>query len=345
MPWADFACVDWEDCIWQDWADCEWDKFSIVYQDAKTRTMKQLPPEGVGNLRRPYLEGNPSYVEDNLRYPDAAMANARIKANREVRPHMTFKQPYRYDEFQKMKHRDEPAFPHHETMSAQNMVETPMDIVAEEIPEENEWQWLRYLDDSRWTPIKGGWFDNRWINPAFVPAISWDSDNSDDEIDQSEEDVPIAVSGGGAPYDWAVSGTGFTLGAAQTSGVTNTLNASASACGNAEITVTDPSGEDTTGYVRCTDASRWVLVYSCGAFSPTCYCVVEEGKFQHIAYFSIHGSCIQCLCDDACAQLAIAYGDCCCVGCIGNLIYTLPPCGATTRQRRIGYKRYEWQCS
>ena len=177
MPWADTVFQDldnWVDCIWQDWDDCEWDKFSIVYQDAKTRTMRQLPPEGVSNFRRPYLEGNPSYVEDNLKYPDVAVENARINVKDEVRPHMTMKQPYRYQQFQKMKYWDEPV--------NDKLVETPGDIMAEEVPKEYEWQWVRYFDNKRWTPSIGEWFDNRWLEDPGVEGAEVISSTADGYI-------------------------------------------------------------------------------------------------------------------------------------------------------------------
>ncbi len=164
MPWADCVYEDWDDCIWQDWEDCIWDKFSITYSDSLsgTRNMRLLSPVGAGSFRRPYLEGNPSYAEDNQRYPDVAVENARIQAKGETRPHMTMKQPYRYEQFQKMKYRDE--------APNDRLVETPGDIMAEEVPKEYDWQWLRYLDDNRWTPTTGEWFDNRWLEGG---VISW----------------------------------------------------------------------------------------------------------------------------------------------------------------------------
>lgn len=79
------------------------------------KVIRKQPPIGSGNFRRPYLEGNPSYVEDNLKYPDATLANANIRATGKSQPHMTFKQPYRYEGLAKMKYRNERAFPHEET--------------------------------------------------------------------------------------------------------------------------------------------------------------------------------------------------------------------------------------
>jgi hypothetical protein len=143
--------------------------------------MRQPAPEAPGNLRRPYLEGNPGYVEDNQRYSDEAYENALLKVGRDVPANMVFKQPYRYKDFQKMKYRNEPSFPHHETMAAQSMVLTPGDILGTGPDIEYEWQWVRYFDNTRWVPSEGEWFDNRWLqnnlNPNSVLLIH--SNNSD----------------------------------------------------------------------------------------------------------------------------------------------------------------------
>lgn len=81
---------------------------------AYQRTIRKQLPGGLGNVRRPYLEGNPSYVEDSRLYPDAALASAMRKSTGEIWPHMKFKQPYRYEGLQRMKYRGELSFPHEE---------------------------------------------------------------------------------------------------------------------------------------------------------------------------------------------------------------------------------------
>ena len=90
---------------------------------------------------------------------------------------------------------------------------------------------------------------------AAAAAMSWDDDASADTIARSAS-VSIAVQDGLGPYNWSVSGTGFTLGTAQTAGVSNTLSADGAACGSATITITDQC-RTTTGYVRCTTGG-WV---------------------------------------------------------------------------------------
>lgn len=169
MSWADCVLQDWSDCEWADWADCEWDKFETQDRRAGTRAGRQLPPEGLGNFKSPYLHCDVGYVQDSQQYPDAAIAEALSRTRDEAYPHMKFKQPYRYDDFIKMKYQDKPAFPHHETLSAQNMLDSPQDIIDQEAIDptiEYEWRWVRYFDFSRWTATTGEWFDNRWLEAS-----------------------------------------------------------------------------------------------------------------------------------------------------------------------------------
>ncbi len=211
MPWADTVFQDldnWADCVWQNWTDCVWDRFSIVYSDRKKRTMRQLPPKALSNVRRPYLEGNPSYVEDSVRHPDKAYADAIMQATGEEVQHMEFKQPYRYESLQEMKYRDKSAFPHQGTMSAQNIIaggaaagagvgggvgQTPNEILDEGKEGESEWKWVRYLDDSQWIPIAGQWFDNRWIagEEASSSTEKWGENSTDDYSVGTSSDILI----------------------------------------------------------------------------------------------------------------------------------------------------------
>jgi hypothetical protein len=90
-------------------------------------------------------------------------------------------------------------------------------------------------------------------------GIAWDDAESADTIAR-EASVTVAISDSngtrGSPYSWSVSGVGFTLDEAETTGLTNTLNADDTACGAATITVTGCGGTSVTGYVRCT-TGRW----------------------------------------------------------------------------------------
>ena len=173
MPWNDCVFEDWEDCKWQDWDDCEWDKFSSRDRRRQRRTPRLLGPEAIGDYgRRPQLEGNPGYVEDTKRYSDKAFADAMLAKGEEVR-HLEFKQPYRYDSLQKMKYKNEPAFAH----QGMQDVATPMGILGQEL--DGEWRWVRYFDDSRWTPSTGEWFDNRWLEDPDVATWVQHLDDSD----------------------------------------------------------------------------------------------------------------------------------------------------------------------
>lgn len=90
-----------------------------------------------------------------------------------------------------------------------------------------------------------------------IVDFDWDYGSSAETVAQSDS-VGVFVADGLGPYDWSVSGTGFTLNSTQTAGVSNTLNADAESCGGAEITVTDACENSTTGYVRST-VGQWVL--------------------------------------------------------------------------------------
>lgn len=82
----------------------------------------------------------------------------------------------------------------------------------------------------------------------------WDRDNSATTVVPDDTCV-VTVEGGLAPYNWSVSGTGFSFDNSQTSTGTNTLTAGADACGTAVITVSTASG-DIVGYVRST-VGQW----------------------------------------------------------------------------------------
>lgn len=89
--------------------------------------------------------------------------------------------------------------------------------------------------------------------PTYV-AVSFDDDNTADTIARSSS-ISVYIENGCPPFDWTVSGTGFTLGSAQTDERVNTLTADGSACGSATITITDDCGNSDTGYVRCTEGT------------------------------------------------------------------------------------------
>jgi len=96
-------------------------------------------------------------------------------------------------------------------------------------------------------------------------ALQWAPGHPPAEIEPGTNAV-VKVVGGFPPIQWSVSGTGFSLGEVETNDRTNTLQASPTACGPAEITVTDPYNS-VTGHVRCTNGI-WVFKgYYCGMSS------------------------------------------------------------------------------
>ncbi|RLB33025.1 MAG: hypothetical protein DRH12_18870, partial [Deltaproteobacteria bacterium] len=68
-------------------------------------------------------------------------------------------------------------------------------------------------------------------------ALEWDPQNPQ-EI-KRETSVTLTVSGGSPPYDWAVTGQGFTLDKRVTQGGQNVLKADSTACGAAVVSVSD----------------------------------------------------------------------------------------------------------
>jgi len=94
--------------------------------------------------------------------------------------------------------------------------------------------------------------------------LSWDP-NSDTTVTQSGgAAVAIIDTTGSGPYYWYAAGFGFSMAAEQTSGLTNTLIASATACGSATITVIALGGScpNASGYVRCVSSGSWSFLGS-----------------------------------------------------------------------------------
>lgn len=93
-------------------------------------------------------------------------------------------------------------------------------------------------------------------NCVDADAVTYDDINSPETISRNESKL-VYITDGVPPFTWAVSGTGFTI-SPSTTGRYNLLRAGATACGTAQITVTDSCGDQTTGEVRCLDSSGWV---------------------------------------------------------------------------------------
>jgi len=97
------------------------------------------------------------------------------------------------------------------------------------------------------------------IAPDWFPEFQYDPANP--QTIERNTSITINVINGTPPYTWSVSGTGFSVDT-EAEGSSNTLTADDTACGVAEITVTDNDGSSETsakGYVREEHNSGWVL--------------------------------------------------------------------------------------
>ena len=88
--------------------------------------------------------------------------------------------------------------------------------------------------------------------------LTYASDNPETIAPDTNETINIF--GCRPPFTWSVSGNGFDLDWYETEGLFNTLIADDTACGAAEITITDTEGASATGYVRCT-IGQWLECY------------------------------------------------------------------------------------
>jgi hypothetical protein len=86
--------------------------------------------------------------------------------------------------------------------------------------------------------------------PDYV-AMTFDDDSTPNTI-APDSNITVFVLNGCGPYNWSVTGTGFSFTVPQTSGPSNTLNATAGACGPAHITVTDSCNSSVNFYILCT---------------------------------------------------------------------------------------------
>jgi len=163
------------------------------------------------------------------------------------------------------------------------------------------------------------------------------------ETINQDESKSVAITdslGNGGPYSWSVSGSGFTLDHAETTGLTNMLNADVAACGTATVTVTGCGGTIVTGYVRCTTGNWTEIdsctnVASCGGVcgSAGCDTIVEKYKY-HDQYCTLTlGQ------EEYCAAYCPPTGNCSALGdsCVGDLFGF---CECSVRYT----KTYEWTC-
>jgi len=116
-------------------------------------------------------------------------------------------------------------------------------------------------------------------------TFEYDPDNAE-TMGQSDE-ITITVLGGCPPFDWSVSGSGFSFAQSETDTRFNTLIADAGSCGSATITVTDDCGDTVTGYVRNTTGS-WVYKSTGCSLSGTGTYTGESGS--NVYYELISGN-------------------------------------------------------
>lgn len=169
--------------------------------------------------------------------------------------------------------------------------------------------------------------------------LAYDPENPDTIARDSDETINIF--GCRPPFTWSVSGNGFDLDWYETGGLFNILTADVTACGAAEITVTDNYGESVAGYVRST-TGQWLECYDSGRLS---YCggptaqdsLYEEGHwiwglFCHPSWDGSPG--VQCgTCDDAWS------------GCWDDDAFTVGVTGVTWGEPHWMWLRlYKWEC-
>ena len=95
-------------------------------------------------------------------------------------------------------------------------------------------------------------------------VMTWDSVNSAETVVRSGT-AGVYVKDGLGPYTWSVTGTGFSMLHNETTVLYNTLQADATACGTATVTVTDFCGDSTEGIVRCTTGTWDLAILQCRA--------------------------------------------------------------------------------
>lgn len=144
-------------------------------------------------------------------------------------------------------------------------------------------------------------------------VISWDDTLSAETIGQGNGGYATAgvyVKDGLGPYSWSVTGTGFSMLHNKTEGVSNTLQADASACGSATITVTDHCEDTVVGYVRCT-VGQWSEI-------PFTSCVISGAITEEDGQTRIQDKWklvevwgITCSTSGSCSGLCATYYDYC----------------------------------
>jgi hypothetical protein len=117
-------------------------------------------------------------------------------------------------------------------------------------------------------------------------GLEWDTENNQETIIGGES-VSIYVTGGRAPFDWAVSGIGYSILVGETASRVNQISCAGGLCGTdygaiATITVTDDCGSTVTGILR-NAAGEWQLIDSCGDMgTPAGLVETIVGQYKYI---------------------------------------------------------------
>lgn len=103
-------------------------------------------------------------------------------------------------------------------------------------------------------------------------GLEWDTDNNPETILKGQS-VQISVLNGLSPFQWEVSGNGYSLAAAETEIGVNIVSCVDGLCGTdfdvtVSVTVTDACGATVTGTLRNTQG-QWVVISSCGNLDGT----------------------------------------------------------------------------
>ena len=152
-----------------------------------------------------------------------------------------------------------------------------------------------------------------WLELQCDPA-------NPEEIDRNSS-ATIGVIGGAPPYYWEVAGKGFSM-TPVTMVPTNKLYADSTACGFADITVTEAHGEQVACDVKCTSGQwgSWYTVDVVNTWSECGFgCKSAGGTWRSVCggisqiyrwrrYMNVSHSCTQDCPEEHCQVCGLCYG-------------------------------------
>jgi len=126
-------------------------------------------------------------------------------------------------------------------------------------------------------------------------GMEWDTVNNPETIVKGSS-VTLYVTGGRGPYQWSVSGNGYSLLVSETEVGQNQITCVEGVCGvdydaTVSISVTDDCGDVVSGALRNV-AGEWELIYECGMFNTPEYKEVTDGIYKYLQYW-----CTNCIPD------------------------------------------------